>query len=58
MEPQFYPFRPWLKANGISPTTGYRLVKEGELHLSKIRSRSYIAAAEAKRFEESLQKSA
>jgi predicted site-specific integrase-resolvase len=51
MEAQFLPFRPWLKANGISVTTGYRLVKEGVLKLTKIRSRSYLTKAESERFE-------
>ena len=55
MEAQVYPFRPWLKTNGISPTTGYRLVKEGVLRLTKIRRRSYIARTEAERFIKSLQ---
>jgi hypothetical protein len=54
MEPQLQPFRPWLKANGISVTTGYRLVKDGALRLTKIRSRSYLTKTEETRWLASL----
>ena len=54
MEPQLYPFRPWLKANGISATTGYRLAKEGALRLTKVRRRTYLTKSEAERFFASL----
>ncbi len=37
MEPQFFLWRHWLKINGISTTTGYRLVKDGSIKLIKIR---------------------
>jgi len=55
MEADLYLFRPWLMANGISTTTGYRLVRDGALRLTKIRKRSYVARTEATRFIKSIQ---
>ncbi|MBP7253187.1 MAG: hypothetical protein KBA75_06865 [Alphaproteobacteria bacterium] len=47
---QVKPFRDWLKENGISPATGYRLVSAGRLSLTKLNARSYVTAEEASRF--------
>lgn len=51
-------FRRWLRANDISPATGYRLVKAGKLHLTKLGARTYITASEAARFVAALEKGA
>lgn len=51
-------FRRWLRANDISPATGYRLVKAGKLHLTKIGARTYLTASEAARFIAALQSEA
>lgn len=50
------PFIDWLKANGLSRATGYRLINDGLLHITKVRRRTYITKNEAARFVDSLEK--
>ena len=47
-------FAKWRKENDISNTTGYRLVKAGELKIVKIGRRTYITKTERERFVKSL----
>lgn len=52
------PFSDWLLANKISRTTGYRLVRDGALKLTKIRRRSYLTETEIVRFVKSVDRAA
>ena len=47
--PLAYQFRPWCKMIGISPSTGYSLVRRGRIRLTKIGKRSVVTAAESAR---------
>jgi predicted site-specific integrase-resolvase len=52
------PFRDYCRANGIGISTGYRLVSDGKLRLTKINSRSYISREDREAFLNSLKESA
>lgn len=52
------PFRDYCRANGIGISTGYRLVSDGRLRLTKINSRSYVSREDREAFIESLKNTA
>ncbi len=54
MQSRLYPFRPWLFANGLKPTRGYQLVKEGKLKTVKIGKNRFITDNAADEFIASL----
>jgi predicted site-specific integrase-resolvase len=57
-DPDLTPFRDYCRANGIGISTGYRLVSDGKLRLTKINSRSYISREDREAFLNSLKESA
>lgn len=57
-DPDFIPLRQYCRDNGIGVSTGYRLVAEGRLRLTKINSRSYISREDREAFRQSLKNAA
>lgn len=54
--PDFIPFRDYCRSNGIGISTGYRLVADGKLRITKINSRSYVSREDRKAFLQFLRK--
>jgi hypothetical protein len=57
-DPDFIPFREYCRTNGIGISTGYRLVADGKLRLTKINSRSYVSREDREAFRQSLKTAA
>ena len=58
IEPDFKPFRTYCQENGIGVSTGYKLVSDGKLRITKIGSRSYVSRENREAFRKSLRDAA
>lgn len=48
-EPLAYPFRPWCRMVGISPSNAYEKIRQGKIKVLKLGKRTLVPRAESER---------